>query len=197
MDQTPVTDAAAPPAPEASSPATALPGDAPGVCPVDHVALAAAARAEAEAQAASDAARCPVPHVAAAATAGCPVPHGRAPIQRSKADEFVRRLLRIKERPPGQSQMTAYAAFQKSMLISATRCTLTYVIFPFVLPAIGIAVQGLVGVVVGVVAMVSDVFTIRRFFMVDHKWRWYFSGLVFGIMCLLTALLVQDFSHLI
>jgi hypothetical protein len=150
--------------------------------------------------AADAAAKCPVDHVAmAAAAAGCPVPHGSAkpPVQRSKADEVVRKVLRIKERPPGQSQMTAYAAFQKSMLISATRCTLTYVVFPFVLPAIGIAIQGLVGVVVGVVAMVSDVFTIRRFFMVDHKWRWWFSGLVFGIMCLLTALLVQDMSHLL
>ena len=143
------------------------------------------------------AAKCPVDHVAmAAAAAGCPVPHGKAPVRRTKADEVVRRVLRIKERPAGQSQATAYAAFQKSMLISATRCTLTYVVFPFVLPAIGIAVQGLVGVIVGAVAMVCDVFTIRRFFAVDHKWRWYFSAIVFGIMCLLTALLVQDISHL-
>ncbi len=108
----------------------------------------------------------------------------------------MRRLLRIPERPDGVSHAAVYAAFQKSMLISASRCTLTYVIFPFVLPAVGFAAQGAVGITVGVVAMIADVFTIRRFFAVDHKWRWYFSAIVLGIMILLTALLVQDISHL-
>lgn len=136
--------------------------------------------------------------MAAAATgAGCPVAHHGGPVSRSKADVAVRRLLRIKERPAGVSQREVYAAFQKSMLISATRCTLTYVVFPFVLPAVGIALTGLIGVLVGSVAMVCDVFTIRRFFAVDHKWRWHLSAIVFGIMCLLTALLVQDVSHLV
>jgi hypothetical protein len=146
-------------------------------------------------------ARCPVPHAVAAVAPACPFPHGDAaraaqPIQRSKADVFVRRLLRVRERPAGVTHAAAYQAFQKSMLISATRCTLTYVVFPFVLPFVGFAAQGAVGVVVGVGAMVADVFTIRRFFAVDHKWRWQFSIIVFGIMCLLTALLVQDISHL-
>lgn len=105
-------------------------------------------------------------------------------------------MLRIPDRPAGVTQAAVYAAFQRSMLVSATRCTLTYVIFPFVLPAVGFAAQGAVGVLVGVVAMVCDVFTIRRFFAVDHRWRWYFAAIVFGIMGLLTALLVQDISHL-
>jgi hypothetical protein len=147
-----------------------------------------------------DAARCPVPHVAAAAApSGCPVDHASmaGPVRRSKADLVVRRVLRIRERPAGVTSAAAYQAFQKSMLISATRCTLTYVVFPFVLPAVGFAAQGVVGIVVGLVAMVCDVFTIRRFFAVDHKWRWQFSGLVFGIMCLLSVLLVQDISHLV
>ena len=159
-------------------------------CPVDHAALAAPAPA-------TDAARCPVPHVAAASA--CPIDltnRTQRPIRRTKADLVVRRVLRIPERPDGASQREVYAAFQKSMLISATRCTLTYVVFPFVLPAIGLALTGLIGVIVGLVAMTADVFTIRRFFAVDHKWRWQFSTIVFGIMCLLTALLVQDISHL-
>ena len=49
-----------------------------------------------------------------------------------------------------------------------------------------------IGVLIGSVAMVADVFTIRRFFAIDHKWRWYFATIVFGIMCLLSVLLVQD-----
>jgi hypothetical protein len=165
----------------------------------ESAAPAAPATVESAAPAVVDA-KCPVPHGIATLAPGCPVPHGATtvrPVHRSKADNFVRRVLRIKERPAGVTHAAAYQAFQKSMLISATRCTLTYVIFPFVLPVVGIAAQGAVGIAVGLLAMVCDVFTIRRFFAVDHKYRWYFSGIVFGIMCLLTALLVQDISHLV
>ncbi len=96
--------------------------------------------------------------------------------------------------PPGETQATAYSAFQRSMLISATRCTLTYVVFPFLLPFLHFLRGGapVIGVVIGSVAMVADVFTIRRFFAIDHKWRWRFTAVVFGIMCLLSVLLVQD-----
>ena len=88
------------------------------------------------------AAKCPVPHAAPAAT--CPFPHAAAAstttaVRRSPADMVVRKLLRIRERPAGVTSASAYAAFRRSMLISATRCTLTYVIFPFVLPAVGFA----------------------------------------------------------
>lgn len=173
-------------APSALPDADVSPG---GRCPVDHGAAIAAA-----------ATGCPVDHDGGPAPAsrrpGCPIPQRRAPVRRSRADLFVRRMLRIPDRPAGVTQAAVYAAFQRSMLVSATRCTLTYVIFPFVLPAVGFAAQGAVGVLVGVVAMVCDVFTIRRFFAVDHRWRWYFAAIVFGIMGLLTALLVQDISHL-
>lgn len=119
-------------------------------------------------------------------------------VQRSRADLVVRKLLRIRERPHGVSASSAYSTFQRSMLISATRCTLTYVVFPFVFPAIGFAagVGPIVGVVIGTLALVCDTFAIRRFFAVDHKWRWQFSTIAFAIMCLLGVLLVQDVSHL-
>lgn len=152
----------------------------------------------------TDEARCPVPHaVAALAPAGaCPFPHEGAvasPPQRSRADQFVRKLLFIKERPAGVSQQSALKAFEKSMLISATRCTLTYVVFPFVLPLLRLSstVGGAVGIVVGVIAMISDVFTIRRFFSVDHKWRWVFSGVALCVITMLTVLLVQDIIHVL
>jgi hypothetical protein len=156
-----------------SGPSTASPA---GRCPVDHTALAAAAT-----------------------TTGCPVQPDAAPVERSKADRVVRKLLRIQERPPGVSAASAYATFQRSMLISATRCTLTYVIFPFVLPAIGIVsgVGPILGVIIGVVAMSCDVFTIRRFFQVDHRWRWQVSAIAVCVIGLLTVLLVEDIAHLV
>ena len=146
-------------------------------------------------------ARCPVPHglTAALPAVGCPVAHVGDPAGRSKADLVVRRILRIPDLAPGVSHAAAYRTFQKSMLISATRCTLTYVVFPFLLPFLHILKGGapVIGILVGTVALVSDTFTIRRFFAVDHKWRWYFSGLAFAVMCLLSVLLVQDITDLV
>jgi hypothetical protein len=154
--------------------------------------------------AAPAAAACPFGHGAEAAPADdagvCPFPHrAKAPVHRSRADLFMRRLLRIRERPAGVTDASAYSAFQRSMAISAIRCTLTYVIFPFVLPAAGFAtgVGPLLGLIIGVIAITCDVFTIRRFFSVDHRWRWHFSAVAGSVICLLLVLLVQDIVHLV
>lgn len=154
--------------------------------------------------AAPAAAACPFGHGAEAAPdddAGvCPFPHrAKAPVHRSRADLFMRRLLRIRERPAGVTDASAYATFQRSMAISAIRCTLTYVIFPFVLPAAGFAtgVGPALGLAIGIVAITCDVFTIRRFFSVDHRWRWQFSAVAGSVICLLLVLLVQDIVHLV
>lgn len=143
-------------------------------------------------------ASCPVRH-GPAPTGVCPVaPRPGAP-SRSRADLVVRKVLRIRDRPAGVTAASAYGAFQRSMLISAVRCTLTYVIFPFVAPAVGFAtgVGPAIGVVIGSFAMVCDVFTIRRFFAVDHKWRWPVSTVAFSVICLLSVLWVQDVRHLL
>lgn len=148
-------------------------------------------------------ARCPFPHLSAERddnAAVCPVPRrSGSPANRTRADLVVRRVLRIRDRPAGVTTASAYTTFQRSMLISAIRCTLTYVVFPFVVPAVGFAtgVGPIVGIVIGVVAMTCDVFTIRRFFAVDHKWRWHFSAVALAVIGLLSVLLVQDVLHLV
>lgn len=142
-------------------------------------------------------ARCPFPHGQDAET--CPVPGVGAPrarrdVHRSRADLWVWKVLRIKEKPEGVSEASANKAFQKSMLISATRCTLTYVVFPIIIPLLGIlkGVEAPLGIAIGTFAIVCDVFTIRRFFAADHKYRWYFSFIALSIIGLLFVLLAED-----
>jgi uncharacterized membrane protein YozB (DUF420 family) len=91
------------------------------------------------------------------------------------------------------------SAFSKSILVSAVRCTLTYVIFPLVAPLLGWAsnVGPAVGVVIGTVAIVANVFSIRRFWASDHKWKWHMSALNVGVIVLLCFLLYFDGRELL
>jgi hypothetical protein len=79
------------------------------------------------------------------------------------------------------------------------RCLLMYIVFPFVLPVIGIAkgVGPWIGLAISALAVVCIVMSIRRFWRADHAKRWHYT--VFGgvVMCFLLALVVQDLSDII
>ncbi len=118
--------------------------------------------------------------------------------ERSPADQFMRRLLRL---PEGRTSTAAEArsAFQKSLAFTTCRCLLMYIIFPFVLPAVGIArgVGPVIGIVIGLLAMVSIVYSIRRFWRADHSKRWHYT--IFGgvIIVVLIFLTVKDTADLV
>ena len=57
---------------------------------------------------------------------------------RPAADAAMRRLLRIPEGHTA-SEGAAQRAFSTSVLVSATRCILTYLVLPFLLPVLGLA----------------------------------------------------------
>ena len=133
-------------------------------------------------------------------TATTPDPAATIPVAvptSSSADRFMRRVLRL---PEGQTATAdqARSAFQKSLFISTCRCLLMYIVFPFVLPAVGIArgVGPYIGLTIGVLAMVSIVYSIRRFWRADHSKRWHYT--IFGavIVCFLIYLAVKDISNI-
>lgn len=121
-----------------------------------------------------------------------------APAPGSSGDRFMRRLLRL---PEGQTATAdqARSAFQKSLFISTCRCMLMYIVFPFVLPAVGIArgVGPYIGLTIGVLAMISIVYSIRRFWRADHSKRWHYT--VFGtvIIAFLIYLATKDISTIL
>jgi hypothetical protein len=121
-----------------------------------------------------------------------------ATIPRPAADVAMRRLLRI---PEGQTatERSAQRAFSTSVLVSAVRCTLTYLVLPFLAPALGLAagVGPAVGIPIGIVAILSNVATIRRFWAADHRWRWAYTGLALAVIALLLVLMVEDVASLV
>ena len=109
-----------------------------------------------------------------------PASNGAAAVSTSAPDRFMRNILRL---PEGQTATAAEArsAFQKSLFISTCRCTLMYIVFPFVLPAVGIArgVGPIIGVIIGMLAIVSITYSIRRFWRANHSKRWHYT--IFGL----------------
>jgi hypothetical protein len=116
----------------------------------------------------------------------------------NSADRFMRKLLRL---PEGKTATAdeARSAFQTSILISAGRCVLMYIFFPFVLPLIGVAkgVGPVIGLAIGMLAIVSITFSIRRFWRANHSKRWHYT--IFGtvIIGFLIVLAVKDFSTIV
>jgi len=118
-----------------------------------------------------------------------------ATTERTSADRFMRRLLRLPVDAPPGSAAGARKAFQTSLIVATFRCLLMYVVFPFVLPAIGIAkgVGPVIGLIINLAAMVCIVMSMRRFFRADHPKRWWYFALGGTVLVFLVVLAVQDF----
>lgn len=119
--------------------------------------------------------------------------------QRSKADLVMRRVLRLPVDAPRATADDARRAFQTSIMVATVRCLLMYIVFPFVLPAVGLAsgVGPLIGIPISIVAIVAIVSSVRRFWRADHSKRWHYTVLgtaVVGFLCVLIAI---DISELV
>lgn len=92
------------------------------------------------------------------------------------------------------SLQEATRVFSKSVMISGIRCTLAYVVFPFVLPLLNVSdsVGPYIGIVIGAVAIWFNVLSIRRFWKSGHEWKWVMSGLNVAVIIMLTVLFVED-----
>lgn len=120
----------------------------------------------------------------------------------SGAEAIVRKILRIPQvEKTAPQERKAERLFSFAMLVSALRCTLSYVILPFVLPALGLgAAVGVgpdIGIPVGIVALYFDIKGIRRFWIAGHKWRWQMSLIYLLVIGLVTYLVVGDIAQLI
>ena len=100
--------------------------------------------------------------------------------------------------PPVTTEESAEKTFSTSLVISAVRCTLTYVLIPFVFPIIGFGtgVGPAIGVPIGLAAIVANVISIRRFHRADHRMKWPMSLVNAGIIVLLVVLVIVDLTSI-
>jgi hypothetical protein len=111
----------------------------------------------------------------------------------------MRRLLRIPEGPASVDDAAAHRLFSASILLSALRCLLSYIVFPIVTPLLGAAagVGPAIGLPIGIAALIFDVRGIRRFWLANHRWRWAITALYGVVMVLVTVLVIGDIVHFV
>ena len=114
---------------------------------------------------------------------------------RSRADRFMHRLLRSSTRRRVDPS-SVHRVFSTSMVLSGLRCLFSYVLIPFVVPAIGAFTAPALGIVLSVLALVFDVRGLRRFWIVDHKSRWAMTAVYIAVMSFVLVLLGTDIAHL-
>ncbi len=124
---------------------------------------------------------------------------GEAPVERTPAERFMRRVLFISDRKTDVTGDDAQRIFSASILVSAVRCTLAYVVFPIFAPALYATTNWgpAIGLTVGAVALVFDVVSIRRFWLSDHRYRWPMTGIYLCVIALVISLVVNDIAHIV
>ncbi|MGH9105698.1 MAG: hypothetical protein ACRDZX_07660 [Acidimicrobiales bacterium] len=120
----------------------------------------------------------------------------RAVRKRGLPDRAARCALCVRDR---EGEPGVHNIFSSSIVLSATRCLLSYIVFPVLAPWLGAlpVVGPAVGVPVGIAALVFDVRAIRRFFQADHGWRWVAAALYLALMALVAYLVTRDISKLV
>jgi len=93
----------------------------------------------------------------------------------------------------------AQNGFSKSIMISGIRCLLTYIVLPFIAPFLHLSdsIGPVVGLGVGAVAIVANVFSIRRFWAADHRWKKHVTVLHVAVIALMLVLAVRDLQELL
>ncbi len=127
----------------------------------------------------------------------CDPPPLAAP--RSDADRFMRRILWLPIDGPQATAADAQKAFQTSILVATFRCLLMYIVFPFVLPLIGVAsgVGPWIGLPISVLAIVAITMSIRRFWRADHSKRWHYTVIGTAVIGFLMFLIVSDLAEIL
>ncbi len=118
---------------------------------------------------------------------------------RSGTERVVRAFLAVPDAPRRLDETTTSRLFGVSILASALRCVLSYLILPIVLPLVGLT-RGwgpAIALPIGILALVFDWMGARRFWMADHPRKWSFTVLYGVVGTMVFCLVVADLVTLL
>lgn len=109
----------------------------------------------------------------------------------------MRRLLRV-DGLDSSASTGAHRAFRTSVLVSAVRCLITYLLIPILVPLLSLSgwVAAPIGIVLCVIAVVNGVVSVRRFWMADHPRRWVYTGFMAVVFVILGVAMVSELHRM-
>ena len=114
------------------------------------------------------------------------------------ADRFMRRLLRV--RAIDKKALTgAHRAFRLSLVFTAVRCTVMYLLVPILLPVVSLTsvVAAPIGITLCLIALVNGVVSLRRFWRADHRAKWTYTWFMACVFVVLAVALTFDIRTLV
>jgi hypothetical protein len=99
----------------------------------------------------------------------------------------------------GQTDRSLGRIIKFSLLISATRCLLTYVLIPVLSPLIQptLGAEPRIAIPLSGVALWVDARAVRGFWRRGHRWRWKITAVYGVLMAGIVVLLAQDLWRLV
>jgi hypothetical protein len=142
-----------------------------------------------------------VSDVRVASEVGVPTPPSGGSGRRASfaaADVFMRRLLRVDTVDP-QAAAGAHRAFRWSILVTAVRCTILYMVVPILVPIVSVArvVAVPVSIALCMFALVNGVVSVRRFWIANHPARWKYLAFMGVVFAVLLVSIVIDITRLV
>lgn len=117
----------------------------------------------------------------------------------SAADRFMRRLLGISHvQRSAKTEREAHRGFQTSILVSAVRCIVTYLLIPILTPIVSFAgvLSAPIGIALCAVAFVSGTMSLRRFWASDHTARWMYTWFIAVVFVVLAVAVAVDITRI-
>jgi prepilin signal peptidase PulO-like enzyme (type II secretory pathway) len=116
----------------------------------------------------------------------------------------MRALLRIppEHRSPAASAketQSAHLALRLSLVISGLRCVATYLVIPILVPVVSFlgVVAAPISIALCLVAMVSGIAGVRRFWISDHRGKWIYTYFMVFVFIILAIFLATDITRLV
>lgn len=119
--------------------------------------------------------------------------------ERTPADRLMRRLLRLGDLVDKNAVFGARRSTTAAIVVSGIRCIITYLLIPVLAPLVGLVdtVAAPITIALSLLAMVMGVSGVRRFWIADHRARWWYTGFIAIVLLLLGVGIMVDATTLL
>lgn len=134
----------------------------------------------------------------ASAAPVCPVSATEA-VRFTPADRFMRKLLRVGDQVDPAALLGAQQAMSKSILVSAVRCTITYLLIPLLGGTVALldAFSAPLSIALCLFAGFMSIRSMRRFWIANHPKRWAYTAFASVVLVALTIGIAVDITRIV